>query len=193
MYFIFWSALLTLLPLTVISFPQLVVQYKSWFQMLQMDHSSSLGISILGWLQSWFQVAASKTGLLALGILFLLLPLLRIRHFVDFQFRILYLASILIWIVIFNHKAESPTFIIAVCGAAIWFFTQKISITNIVLITLVFILASLSPTDLFPKYIRNNFIVPYVLKVVPLIFIWVKMTYELLTNKYNQCLVTFQK
>ena len=80
--------------------------------------------------------------------------------------------------VIFNHKAESPTFIIAVSGAAIWYFLQKHNIVNSVLILLVVFFTILSPTDLFPQSARNNFVNPYVIKAVPLILIWMKLIYD---------------
>jgi len=32
-----------------------------------------------------------------------------------------YLASLLVFVVIFNHQAERPSFVIAATGAAIWF------------------------------------------------------------------------
>jgi hypothetical protein len=84
------------------------------------------------------------------------------------------LALTLIWVVIFNHKAESPTFIIAMAGAAIWYFNSERSTINTVLFILAVIFTSLAPTEIFPREIRVSVFEPYVVKVVPIILIWVK-------------------
>jgi hypothetical protein len=83
-------------------------------------------------------------------------------------------------LVIFNHKAESPTFVVAVSGIAIWFFAQKVSVENIVLLILVIIFTILSPTDIFLASFRSGFVQPYVLKVVPCILVWIKITVDLM-------------
>jgi hypothetical protein len=93
------------------------------------------------------------------------------------------LASILIWVVIFNHKAESPTFIIAMAGVAVWFMAGKKNTLNISLLLCAFIFVSLSSTDIFPRYVKVHLIVPYCLKAVPCIFIWFKIIYDMLSLK----------
>jgi hypothetical protein len=45
---------------------------------------------------------------------------------------------------------------------------------------LAFVFTTLSPTDLFPPFIRNEFFWPYVVKAVPCILIWGKVIYDLL-------------
>ena len=101
----------------------------------------------------------------------------------NFYYRLLLLASVLLWIVIFNHKAESPTFIIAICGVAIWYFPQTRKTENLVLMLLALVFTMLSPTDLFPPYVRNNIFKPYVVKALPCILVWFKLTYDMLFYK----------
>jgi hypothetical protein len=86
------------------------------------------------------------------------------------------------WMLIFNHKAESPTFIIAVTGIAIWFFSAAREKVDVVLMVLVFILTCLSPTDLFPRSWRNDWVVPYSLKALPCVLVWIKINFDLLAN-----------
>ncbi|HKC68482.1 MAG TPA: DUF2029 domain-containing protein, partial [Bacteroidia bacterium] len=112
-----------------------------------------------------------------------LLPLVKIKNYKDYSFRLTLFASILIWIVIFNHRAESPTFIIALAGIVMWFYSQTPKKENVVLLILAIVFTCLSPTDLFPRYIRQNFLEVYVIKAVPCILIWFKITYDLLFNK----------
>lgn len=118
--------------------------------------------------------------ILGLGVTLLLLPFLNLRSYGNPQFRCLLLASLLIWVIIFNHKAESPTYIIAMSGVAIWYFTQPKRPVNLVLLLLALALTSLSPTDLFPRYLRDHFFSPYKLKALPVILVWLKIQYDIM-------------
>jgi len=184
-YSIFWMLLMAILPLAVIDMHQLVFLYQSWLRLLQEDHSASTGISLMGILQSWFHSDLSKNGVVLAGLLLFLLPLVRVRQYKDYTFRLLMLASVLLWIVIFNHKAESPTFIIAMSGAGIWYFVQERQGFNTVLIILTLFLVSLSVSDLVPSFIRNEWVKPYRIKAVMPILIWCKLVYELILLRYR--------
>ena len=51
---------------------------------------------------------------------------------------------------------------------------------NIALFVFAFILTSLSPTDIFPEYLREEFVKPYTLKAFPCIVIWLKIIYDMI-------------
>ena len=182
-YTIGWTILLVLLPLIVVSPDQLFFLYQSWMDLLVNDHSASRGLSVSGWLYRWFDLEPSKNLIALFGIVLFCVPFFKYRYFQELRYKLLYLASILIWVVIFNHKAESPTYIIAATGVAIWFFSQEQKMENTVLLVLVFIFTILSPTDFFPRFLRDAYVGPYVLKAVPCILIWAKITYDLITYK----------
>jgi hypothetical protein len=179
-----WIVLLAILPLLVISLDQYVYILKSWGVLLQNDHSDSIGFSVSGWLFSWFGLQLKTVSLIG-GVVLFCIPFIHIKNYTNHRFKLLYLASILIWIVIFNHKAESPTFVIAITGVSIWYFTQEFSKVNLALLISALLFTVLAPTDLFPKFIRENYFVPYVVKVVPCILIWGKLTWELITFKQS--------
>ncbi|WP_034256976.1 glycosyltransferase family 87 protein [Adhaeribacter aquaticus] len=184
-YTIFWFVVLFMLPLVVVDWQQLIFLYKSWLHLLQNDHSISLGFSVMGWLETWFGFNPSKVAVLFFGAGLFCLPFIRIKHYQDYVFRLLALASVLIWVVIFNHKAESPTFIIALSGVVIWFFSQEKTLTNKVLFTLAILFTELAASDLYPRFIRKTFFEPYVVKVVPCILIWCWIIYQMLFNYYK--------
>jgi hypothetical protein len=48
------------------------------------------------------------------------------------------------------------------------------------------ILTSLSPTDLFPKFLRDGYVEPLMLKVFPCILIWLKIIWDLLVVKTDK-------
>jgi len=183
LYTIAWTIILFILPLVVIDFQQLKFLYASWGNMLKADHSGSYGFSVMGWLQSWFGFAANKLSVVAAGIILFLLPLMRFNLYKNYIFRILTLSSVLLWIVIFNHKAESPTFIIAMAGVSIWFIIGDKNLLNSIFFIAAILFTSLSPTDIFPGFLREEYIIPYSLKVFPCILIWLAILYKMIAIK----------
>jgi hypothetical protein len=186
LYSTLWTIVLLGLPLIFVDLDQYKYLMESWRRMLSEDHSISLGFSVMGWLQTWFGMEGHKLWTLIAGVILFLIPLIRWQLYRDLNFRIWMLCSILIWVVIFNHKAESPTFIIAMVGVAIWFIKSEKSIMNITLFALAMIFTSLSPSDLFPAAIRRDWVIPYVLKAVPCILIWFKIIWDMMRMKPTQ-------
>src|SRR6185436_1823247 len=179
---LFWAVVLTFIPLLFISFDQLIFLYKSWYNIVMNDYSTEYGISFPGIIHAWFHAGPHKNFLLLTGLILLCVPLFRIRCYKEFTFRLVYFASLLIWMIIFNPRAESSTFVIAITGIAIWFFNMEKNLLNIMLVILAFILTTLSPTDLFSRYLREHFVLPYVLKVLPCILVWIKVTIDLIAG-----------
>lgn len=172
-YAAFWTLFFFLVPLIIVSPEQYKNLLVSYGDMLASDHAASHGLSVMGWLKTWFSIDLNKNLVVLTGLLMLLLPYLRIRLYKSEAFRFLALYALLIWVVIFNHKAESSTFIIAMSGVVLWFIQSGKSILHYSLFLLAFIFTSLSPTDLFPRSIREDMVIPYVLKAIPCIWIWV--------------------
>ncbi len=182
-----WSIILFFIPLLIVSYSQLIYLYGSWGNLLIADHSASVGLSVMGWLHTWFGLARSNTLYVTLlGVVLFCLPLFRFKMFNNNIYKLLLLSSILVWVIIFNHKAESPTFVIAIAGVALWYVSQQRNVINIGLLILAFIFASLSPTDIFPRFIRNEYVNPYMLKAVPCILIWFKILYDQLFLKTKE-------
>jgi hypothetical protein len=180
-----WTIVIGLLPLMVISPEQLLFLYKSWGGLLAMDHGNSVGVSFYGWWHSWFGFNVSKQLFVLLGALLFCVPLLRFKSWSDPAYRLNMLASVLIWVVIFNHKGESPTYVIAMVGVAIWYFIkQSASKTDLALLLLALVFTSFSSTDVIcPFYIAKTYVEPYSLKAVFCTIIWFKLILELTLNK----------
>ena len=185
-YSLAWFLILGAMPLLLISFDGLLSLYRSWWNLLVNDHSISFGFSVMAWLHTWFGLSFQKNIVTLGGMLIFCLPLIRYRLFVDLRYRMLYLSSILIWVVIFNHKAESPSFVIAVSGIAIWFFCQEYRLLNLILLLLTIIFTILVSTDLFPSGLRDQVMIPYVVKVVPCLLVWLKVNYDLILFKAGE-------
>lgn len=97
------------------------------------------------------------------------------------------LASTLLFTVLFSSGSESPTYIIAVAGVTIWYLIQKDKTAFVnSLMLFVLILTCFSMSDLFPKYVKQNYIIKYSLKALPCCIVWFRITYELLTKDFNK-------
>jgi len=187
LFSVLWGIVVALLPLVVVSPAELVSLYGSWWKLLSMDYAGSAGLSVMSWLQSWFHLNPPKIVIELLGIALFCWPLIplsrvspvnNVEPFRDVHWRMLFLCNVLIWVVIFNHKAESSSYVIAMCGVALWYFARP-NWPNLVLVSLAFIFTCLSPTDVFPSSLSATFFVPYSIKAVPCIVIWGKIIYEL--------------
>ena len=185
LYSALWTVILFLLPLFVIPFHTVTWQYQNWTHTIAADQAVSYGISIFGWLYSWFGMN-NKGIVQGLGVLLFFVPFLRVSMYKNEAYRLLTLAAILIWVIVFNHKAESATFIIAVAGVGIWYYTEKPKLWRSVLLWFIFIFTCLSYTDVCPSDIKNNFIRPYAIKAVPCVMLWCIIVAELVMMKGEQ-------
>jgi hypothetical protein len=184
------ALVLVALPLLVTSPSQLQWQYGNWFSLLQSDYLSKEKLSIMSWLHGWFGIEWPKGIVQLIGGCFLLLPVaLMLLRWADANkatspasdnFRLTFLASLLVFLVIFNHKAESPMFILAVTGVAIWYCAYPQSCVRNFIVALVLLFTSLGSTDLVPRHSRDTISTPLVFKTVPCIFAWLVMQFDLL-------------
>ncbi|HVX41582.1 MAG TPA: glycosyltransferase family 87 protein [Gemmatimonadaceae bacterium] len=118
------GAALVALPLLVTPAGVLVEQYRAWWSMGAAD-AADRGASIMRILHVTTGYDGPNWPIQAAGAALLVLPvLLRPARWAEPEFRRGFLASVLVFSVIFNHKAEQPSFIIALSGIAIWYASQ---------------------------------------------------------------------
>lgn len=188
-------AVICLLIPMIYSTPQFVLQsYADWSHSLISKNNDNqvLGnmqdISLMGFVRRILGDASiSNLSFLAFGLPLFALPYIRIKQYKNYAFQLMILASTLLFLVLFSSGSESPTYIIAVAGVMIWFFLQK-ERTPLVLGMLIFviILTCFSPSDLFPKSVKVNYIIKYSLKAVPCIVVWFRIIYELMTRDFEK-------
>jgi hypothetical protein len=186
--------ILLVLPAILSSTDFVVKSYIDWFTSIveKNNQNASLtsmqDISLMGIVRRVLQDASiPNLPFLAGGIVLFLLPYTRINQFQYTPYRLMLLSSVLIFTVIFSSGSESPTYIIAFAGVAIWFMIQPSPKNKgiILLFVFAFILTSMSPSDLFPKFIRNEYIKPYSLKALPCVLIWFTIIYQILTSDFK--------
>ena len=179
----------------IYSSPAFVVQsYADWFQSLAEKNGQNQGltsyqdISLMGFVRRILGNASiSNLTFLAFGLPLFAVPYIRIRQYKNYAFQLMILASSLLFLVLFSSSSESPTYIIAVVGVMVWFFLQKKRTPFVIgLLVFVIVLTCFSTSDLFPKFIRENYIIKYSLKAVPCIAVWFRVIYELLTKDFQK-------
>ena len=194
---IVWIAVLVCLPM-LISSPQYIIDsYIDWYEVLiekngqNIESSMFAGmqdISVMGMIRRIFGYFTMPNIYVTLpaGIL-MLLPIFRFQLWSDLSYRLHYLALLLIGLVIFSSSAESPTFVIAVVGYLIWHIQQpsKDTLPYKILLVLMLLLTIFSPTDLFPRFIREQYIVRYSLKALPCFVAWLAVVYTLLFSQFK--------
>ena len=189
-----FGVLFLILPM-LISSPHFGIQsYGDWFQALAEKNGSNqvLGnrqdFSLMGIVRRVLGDASiSNLTFLIPGIVVFALPYLRIKQYKNLPFQLMILSSTLLFIVLFSSGSESPTYIIAVAGVMIWFLMQKEKSPLIIgLLIFVIILTCFSFSDLFPKYIKENYVIKYSLKALPCCFVWFRVIYELLTKDFEK-------
>jgi len=110
------------LPLLFVSPHELGAQYLAWKRVeaadaLAMGGGSGAGLygGVMEQFRIWFGVQWPNWPMQLAGTGILLLPIaLRWREWHTWDFRLRYLCSLLVYLVIFNHQSESPSFVIAV-------------------------------------------------------------------------------
>ena len=198
LYSAMWFVVLFCLPM-IISSPSFIIEsYKNWFTVLVEKNGQNIvssmnagmqDISVMGMIRRIFGVYQMPNTFVTLpaGIL-MLLPLLRFNFWKNQAYRLHYLALLLIGLVIFSSSAESPTYVIAVIGYLIWHVQQPDNnrLPYKVLMGLVLLLTIFSPTDLFPRFIREQYVLRYSLKALPCFIAWLAVVYTLFKSQFNQ-------
>ncbi len=190
---LFWSVVLFVLPMLISSPSFIVKTYHDWYIDLvaknaENETSTRVDVSVMGMIRKIAFPNLSNIIVLMPGVILFGLSYLRISAFKNLNYLLLILASTLIFPVIFSTGSESPTYIIAFVGVAIWFINAERPLTwlDISLLIFALILTSLSPSDLFPRSIKKNYVDPYALKALPCFLIWLKIIYETLFRKFTK-------
>lgn len=187
-----WSVVCFVAPMLISSPEYVVGQYVEWYERLAAKNGENTfslmqNISLLGMIRK-ASGSASYSDLLVIlpGLVLFGLPYLRFGQYRHLAFRYAILSSVLLFVVLFSTGSESSTYIIPFAGIALWYTTSpwKRSGWDVALLVFAFVLSSLSPSDLFPRSLREAYVLPYALKALPPTLIWLRLSYELLTRDY---------
>ena len=188
-----WSAVMFVAPMVLSSPDYVVGQYQAWLVDLASKNSENAealmqNISLLGMTHRVTGLEFSDLWLILPGLVMFGIPYLRINQYKNVAFRQTLLASVLMFTVLFSTGSESSGYIIALVGVVIWYTAApwQRNRWDVALMIFVFVLTSLSPSDLFPAYLRKEWVQPYALKALPVTIVWFKLCCEMWTKDYCQ-------
>jgi len=190
-YLVFWIILILALPVLIGGWNFGVTCYYDWLHVL--NHKNDINIDL----------ANTRTDVCVMGMirrisgkgdlsnLWFLIPSMILNVWVFFQvrkwqntvFQLRILAFMLIYLMLSSTGTESPTLIMAFPGVGLWFVLSKKNKWQWVILVFTLLISSFSPTDIFPKYLREQWINPYALMILPLLIVWCFLAYELRTEE----------
>ena len=174
---------LAVLPLLVTRPATLLAQYASW-RAIQAVDARDRGYTVMQMLDYLHHGGWPNWPVQLFGALVLLAPLLQRSRWHEWERRRLYLCSVLVFCVIFNHKAESPTFVVALAGVGIWFASLgRRSRWEWALFAFIVVCTILASSDAMPDAIQREFFDRWRFKTVPLILLWIELQRRLWSPK----------
>ena len=164
---------LVLLPLLVTTPTTLWAQYASW-RAIESKDALDRGFTVMQMVELLLHQDWPNWPQQVGGVVLLVAPvLLRRDRWTEWSFRLTYLCSVLVFCVIFNHQSESPTFVIAAAGAAIWFATLATpSKQEWALFGFFVVCTILASSDAMPRAVQRAVFDRYHFKTVPCIVLW---------------------
>jgi Glycosyltransferase family 87 len=180
------TAILVALPLVVISPGALAAQYRSW-SALERGEASLVGSSAMELFRyagiSW---PAWPMQLIACAILLGVL-MLRMREWSDRKLRLQFLGFLMVFCVVFNHRAERQSAVIALSGMVIWYLASPSprAVWRTVLFAIVYFLVAVSGWELVPDAIKHVLVSPTRFSI-PLTVLWLVMLGELVLARNDR-------
>ncbi|HXL06070.1 MAG TPA: glycosyltransferase family 87 protein [Gemmatimonadales bacterium] len=172
---------LALLPLVVIPPHELVAQYRSWLAIEVSDASRvNRGDSVMQYLHQWLGMNWPNWPLQLAGTLVLLAPIAVNRErWSDRAFRLRFLCSLLVYLVLFNHQSERASFVIAYTGLAIWYAASEPDPVRNAIAFAALIALVLQDVQIVPWAVHDA-LGQYRVKAIPCLVAWIVMQTELL-------------
>ncbi|HKW11657.1 MAG TPA: glycosyltransferase family 87 protein [Gemmatimonadaceae bacterium] len=165
-------------PLVVVRPAWLLQQYGAWLAVVRHD-SGDPGFSVMQHMRLWFGVSWAAWPQQLAGTLILLAPLVvRGGASVQREWKLRFLASLLLFCVLFNHQSESPSFVIALTGVAVWFSVDDPSSWRWLVLGFVFLCTVLVNSSAMPPAARS-YLFAVRAKTVPVLIVWLILQVEL--------------
>ena len=193
-YFILWLIVLLLIPLLATSPNFLVQSYKDWAEALSLKsnfditrdmYHNMVDITIQGMVKRVFNLPNLNKWLFIIpGLVVFAAQYINYKYFTHPIYRLYILCSVLLFIIIFNTGTESPTYIIGVPAICLWYVLQEKTKWNHIIFIVAIFFSSFSYSDLFTPWLRIHIMIPYALKVVGCLIVWVVIAYQIFTRQY---------
>src|SRR5205823_8139615 len=181
------TAVLLALPLFVIPPGALAAQYQSWGS-LERTEAALAGLSAMALFRdagiNWPEWPLQLAGC----AIVLATPWLRRRDWNDRNLRLQFLGFVLVFCVVFNHRAERQSAVIALTGAIIWYLASPRSAWRTLLFAIVYVLVAVTGSAVVPDVIKQ-ILSAEIRFTIPLTILWLVMLGELTLRRNYRVLV----
>lgn len=190
--FILWSVVLFVLPMIFVNHEYVLAQYADWIKDIEAKNAANMfseyqNISLLGVFRKISGVSSySDIWIIASGVVLFLLSYLRVKQYCNLDFRMMMLASILIFISIFSSGSESCSYIPAMIGVGIWWAISPLGKSRTAWVLLVLVVFASFAGNILPRDIYVDYFRAYALKALPFTFVWLRISYEMLTCDFKK-------
>ena len=151
------GVLLAALPLLIVSASTLRMEYHSLWSLHGLQRSD-VGLSAMAVLSAVWGRTLPQWMVQMAGTVILALPLLAARRVWSQRplLRQKLLASILLYCVLFNHKAEASSYVIALAGVAVWWGSSPRQAWRLWVALLVVAVTNLPSADFVPAVVKTT-------------------------------------
>jgi hypothetical protein len=191
LYSILWTIVLFVLPMAFVGIDYIGQCYVDWYHVLVHKNSLNLvsvnrnDVCVMGMFRRLFHDSTlSNLYFIIPGLLIFATSYLKISKFKNIDFQLRLLASVLLFIILASTGSESPTIIVGFVGVGIWYVLSEKTKYDKIILWFALIISSFSPTDIFPDYLREHYIKPYALMVLPLLVVWLKLNWEIAKENF---------
>ncbi len=191
-----WGVIFFAAPMLLSSPEYVIGQYGDWYTSIveKNDLNVELGlstdntyqnISVMGMLHRITQVDFSDLYILIPAVILFFLPLCNKSKWEDIDFQWGIVASALMCIILFSTGSENSGYVIAMTGVGLWYVAApgERSKLDVGLLIFAIFLVGFGTSDLMPKVFRKGLVRPYSLKALPVLLIWLRLTWQMLTYR----------
>ena len=173
---------LVVLPLLVTTRTTLLAQY-AWWRGVESSDAQQRWFSVMELAHRWTGTSWPNWPLQLAGTIALVAPIaVRRDRWDGARFRFLYLCSVLLYVVLFNHQAERASYLIAFVGATIWIAAGPRERWRTILYGVAFLTIPFMSTLVPGAILRTQTATLYRL-ALPTLAIWLAIQWELLRSR----------
>jgi hypothetical protein len=178
---LFTTVVLLALPLLVVSPTALLAQYKSWSALERLE-AGLYGSSVMGLLRdAGLEWPVWQLQLMSAAIVLAVL-LASVSRWNDRSTRLQFLGFVMVFCVLFNHRSERQSAVIAISGAVIWFLASPRAVWRTTIFLFVYALVVIIGTDFIPDAIKA--LLPAQARfTIPLTILWLVMLGQLAVHR----------
>ncbi|MCW3462607.1 glycosyltransferase family 87 protein [Chitinophaga nivalis] len=186
-----WGAVLFVLPMAISSPQYIINSYYEWYAELVYKNDLNVMVSTFqdisagGLIRRIFRIPELSNKVIIIpGILLFLSQYLMLKYRYNSRYRLYLLCSVLMFPVLVSSSSESPTYIIAIPAICIWYVMQPAGKWYDIFLFFSILLVSFSHSDVVTPWVRKNLAVPYALKALPCLILWLRIVYEIWMKKF---------